>query len=133
MPFWLLLLFFWISNKFYWRKAKYTRRILGGRMQFQKRQESRNSSKLEKRNNHVANIQSNKVRKNNSFSSGTFCSHPSKVRALCYRHKNHIKQWGIALQIITFWCRPYFSCQQSNRSITLLGITQSKHGKHHIP
>lgn len=66
-------LFFYVSNIFYWRKTKYTKRILGERIQFQKQQESKNSSKVEKWNNPVMEIQSNKVCKNNSFNSATFC------------------------------------------------------------
>ena len=55
------------------KETKNTRHILGKRIQFQKQQESKNSSKVEKWNNPVMEIQSNKVCKNNSFNSATFC------------------------------------------------------------
>ena len=116
-----LLFFSWINNEFYWwrESPKYTRCILGKRNnQALKEQESKNSKKVEKENNPVASIQSNKVQRNCSFKSMILRSHPSKLLALHTLHKHHIRQWGIAFQITEFWWQPNLPCQQANKSFT---------------
>ncbi len=79
-----------------------------------------NESKL---NKPMADILSNNVLNKRSFMSKMLLSQPSKVLAFLSRHKYHITQRGIALQITRFRCCPNLPCQQANKSTTLLGIT----------
>ena len=78
---------------------------------------------MEKENWPKASIHSYKNLKNNNFISGMVLSHPSKLQAFLSRQRHHIKQWGTALQISIFRCRPNCPCQQVNNSRMLFSIT----------
>lgn len=48
----------------------------------------------------------------------------SKFPAFLYRHMHHIKQWGIAFEIVLFLHLPTWPFQQASKSAKSLGITE---------
>ena len=118
---------FLISNKFYWmNKKEWTTNALDVYLRCQTIScwnYKRNSKIVEKENSLVAEIQSNKARRNCNLRSRMSRLQSSKPLEFQSLHKHHIRQCGIVFQILTLQNLPNLTCQQANRSNTLLGMT----------
>ena len=63
--------------------------------------------------------QSRRVLRKKSLRSETDLSKSSKCWLFISCQMHHIKQWGIAIQIVAFRCLPTFPCQQANSSTSV--------------